>query len=204
MLDRLMFFVPLVVACVGSTSHPVADAKAPFPAPLYAGMFVEGAKLRYELVTQSSQVDDQDTKADTTTSTMTCTIEKVEKIPDALVAHVACDAEVGVPIRDASPAGIYVATAEGLWRVDSMSAVETAARARATVMIPSSPRERHSDSETQSESLYRGSGDEWCWSKSSSSGDDADTTMCFSHGLLVTGSATWAGGSSREASYVLR
>jgi hypothetical protein len=216
MLERLLL-VMLVAGCGGPPPQPIPKSntapKQTVPAPLYAGMFVEGAKLRYELVGHSSRADDQDPNADAHGNVnehdrqiMTCTVGKVERLQDAVAAPLECDVDIGVPVGGAGPSGVYVATAAGLWRFGSIEEVKLEALTAETAILPAAPSERQSGSEQSGvvRRLTRGAGDSWCASHTYSGGDEAGTRLCFARGVLVSGYAYWAGGSSREVEYVLQ
>lgn len=212
MIERLLL-LSLVAACGRSTPQPipkatVAPPKEVVPAPLYSGMFVTGSKLRYEFVMQSSRVDDDKSgnvnEADR--QIMTCTVGEVTKLAGALAAPLECDVDITVPVGGAGPSGVYVATPTGLWRVGSIEEATIDALTAETAIIPAAPAERHSGSaqsgvETR---LSRDADDAWCASNTYSGGDEAGTRLCFAHGVVVSGYAYWAGGSSREVTFTLQ
>jgi hypothetical protein len=214
MLQRLVACIA-AVGCRGGPPTPPAHVATPaptaVPAALYAGLFVEGTVFRYRLEARSSYWDDQDPRAnpqgeveDTRTSVMTCKVEGVERLASRIVAELHCDDDLGVPVGDAGPQGVYVATADGLWRVASRDQAQQPL-ASGALILPADPVETPPapDATGGAVSRYRGGDGSWCRTDVFVSGDEGGTTICLGDGAVVSGSASSAGGSSREAHYSL-
>jgi hypothetical protein len=214
---RRLLLVPLVTACAGAHAPPPAPvgnttppAPTRYPAPLYARLFEQGATFRYQVATRSSYYDDQDPRADPYgmvhdhgEHVMTCTVRQVEKLSAAVASVLECDPDVGVPVGGGDPSGTYLATERGLWRMESLEQARTTTPFVDDVIVPWPPIERHSDEDTVVIDFIPGAGESWCWSIAYSEGDDGGVSLCFAGGAITSGSALWAGGSSRDASYHL-
>ena len=131
-----------------------------------------------------------------------CTISKVVRLRGAIAAQLDCDTSVDVPVGGADPRGVYVATATGLWRADTLD-VSPSTLTVESVLMPAVPSEWHGLRRGVEIRVERGPDERWCTTRTLSEGDEAGTTMCFAHGSLVSGSAFWSGGSSREATHDL-
>jgi hypothetical protein len=217
---RLLIPSLFLVACHSSppaatvaNRPPPSSAKA-YPAKLYAGLFVRGAHFTYKVDSESTYWDDSDPNADKSgnvtnksTGTMTCTVAEVVELPSAIAAALVCDDSINVPTSNASPRGTYVATAAGLWRTDGIPA--EAPSDPKTMLLPAVPAEtklvdKDPDNEGfWSETSISRSGDGWCREESSVAGDEGGSSICFGNGAITGGSASFAGGSSHDATYTL-
>lgn len=197
MIQRLAVILPIVAACGGA--RPPKQQPA-IPSPLYAGLFVEKAVYRYELVTSRSGPDPEDDES--RTSLMTCTVGSVERTPTAIIAPLTCEIDAALAAQRADPSGVYVATADGLWQVESVERARLGTFRAERALLTAFPTERRRvDPNGVETEISRGNDGVWCVSQWWSSGDDGDTSVCFAGGSLDSGSASWSGGSSLEASY---
>jgi hypothetical protein len=197
---------------LGNTTPPPTG-----PAPaLYAGLFTEGARYTYAVVFEGSHWDDTDPAADANgnvvnreESTMTCVVERVTPIGGAVAATLTCNdaATQDVPIADSSPAGMYVASPAGLWRVDAYPAGDGELSAEG-MFLAAEPVAAHSEKTDDEGGLTvldvaKDKAGGWCRTDVYAMGDDGGTTLCFANGVLASGGASWGGGSTREITYTL-
>ena len=224
MMKRLAWIVPLVAACGGAGGKPdpgIGNTARPgSTGDLFAALFVKGAATQYDVVTRTTYWDDQDPTADAngnvtkeTTSTMTCTVDEVVDVTGGgRGAYLACSPEPNVPVGGASPTGGYVATADGLWRVDKAVAEVVAADLTADTMLlaakPVAAERKHEEPDGSGGSLYkveqRPVDGAWCATRASWAGDDGGATLCFAAGKgLVSGVAYFGGGSTIDVEFEL-
>jgi hypothetical protein len=181
--------------------------------PLFAAMFVDGKRFSYKVETKTSFWDDTDPKADqdgnvadVQTGTMTCTVRGMQNFTSAVALKLECDST-----DDLAPTGVYVATPDGLWRLDAFP-VDDAAIAKLdakAMLLPAFPVAK----EAKDEEVDEGAGSivaiiekdgGWCHTESSWGGDEAGTSICFATGKgLVGGSLWWAGGWTKDTTYTL-
>jgi hypothetical protein len=190
----------------------VARARPKVAAPAYAGLFQQGRSYVLAFETRESGPDATGNGRTVTTSrgTFTCRVTEVRAIGDARAAWVQCDGVPEVPVDRATPGGGYVATAQGLWRVDTLptSAGELAALSVDTMLLAASPvpgkreqalPEAEGFVRWHEVSAFRGG---FCATEASAAGDEGGYTLCFScEAGLVGGSAYFAGGFSRDLWY---
>jgi hypothetical protein len=181
--------------------------------PLFAALFVDGKRFIYNVEITTSHWDESDPKADpdgnvtdTTTASMTCTVRGMQNFTSAVAVKLECDTT-----DDIAPTGVYVATPDGLWRLDAfpMDDAAIATLPASDMVLPASPRAKEDSTEDpggEGGSMVaiqeRDGG--WCRTESSWSGDEAGTSVCFATGKgLVGGSSWWAGGSTKDIKYTL-
>ncbi|NVB82432.1 MAG: hypothetical protein HOV81_28895 [Kofleriaceae bacterium] len=213
-----VLFVSLI-AVTGCASSRTATTKAPasatsYPAKLYAGLFVKGARHTYTAESKRSHWDDQDPRADphgnveeTFAGSISCTVTEVRELPSAIASRIECDDPSGVLIVGDAPAGIYVATADGLWSVPEMPRVApTSTKYRLFAWPPVAADIQEPDPKNPgwgTTTTISQNGALWCRYFTFIAGDDGDEQICVGDGIVVSGSASSAGGSSYEMSYSL-
>jgi hypothetical protein len=183
-----------------SASQP--SVSQPSASQPYAKLFTEGAEFRYKVEHESSHWDEQNGNVkESSTSMMTCTVGKLELLSDRTLAPLDCDGDLGVPVGGAGPAGIYIATAAGLWRAESVELAKSDRLVPDELLLPAKPRDKQG--KPGQVTLTEGPRGTWCASQFYAVGDEGGITLCFGNGTVVSGNASWSGGSSREASFVL-
>lgn len=208
--------VPLLLATACSSPRKAAKVPAPaatkknYPAALYAGLFQPNARYTYTLDTSTSYWDDDTNKnvEQHFTGSMTCTVAEVRELPNAVASRLDCENDSTLPVVGDAPDGIYVATADGLWRAPEMPRIaptDTKHRLFAWPPIASET----SDPDPQNPgwgskiSVAQGGGNGWCRYMTFISGDEGDDEICVANGMIVSGSASSSGGSSHEMAYTL-
>ncbi|MBX3159343.1 MAG: hypothetical protein KF773_25460 [Deltaproteobacteria bacterium] len=192
----------LLSACGGSGAKPanVGNHKTdPSGLPaLYAGLFETGKswKLPAEYVTS---MDGQTSSAK---GTMTCHVEEARAITGGKTARLACDPD-GVEAPD-SPAGTYVGTPAGLWRVDDAFDGDATKLDATKMLLAAAPKEgkvETKDTENPdhgSAVIVKAHAGGWCASSGSWGGDEGGWTLCLRDGAVIGGAGFWAGGSTRD------
>ncbi len=216
---RVLFVSLLAVA--GCASSRTVTTKAPaartrsYPAKLYAGLFLKGARHTYTVESKRSHWDDQDPRADkhgnveeTFTGSISCTVTDVHELPSAIASRIECDDPSAVLIVGDGPAGIYVATADGLWSVPEMPRVApTTATYRLFAWPPVATDTQEPDPQNPgwgtTTTISQNSLGWWCRYFTFIGGDEGDAQICVGDGMVVSGSASSAGGASYEMSYAL-
>ena len=180
-----------------------------YPAPLYAGLFAKGALHTYTVESTHSYWDDQTNGnvEETFTSMRTCTVTDVQEVPSAIASRIECVDTRSDPFVSDAPAGVYVATADGLWSVAEMPRVApttTKDRLFAWPPVASDTEERDpQDPGWGTTTTISQAGPGWCRSFTFISGDEGDEQLCVADGIVVSGSASSAGGSSYAMTYTL-
>jgi hypothetical protein len=194
----------LLVACGGGVQHTenigvknkTADPSG-LPA-LYAGLFENGKswKMPAELV---SSMDGQ---TSTDKGSVTCSISDARAIAGGRIAQLACETE-GVEAPD-SPAGTYVGTPAGLWRVDDGFEGDVTKLDPKKQLLAAQPKEdRVETKDTEnpdhgSAIIVKPHAGGWCVSSGSWGGDEGGWTLCLKDGAVIGGAGFWAGGSTRD------
>ena len=212
--------VSLVAAACTPSGKPATPLKVPaattrrYPAPLYAGLFVNGARYSYTVESTRSHWDDQDPRADThgnveetVTGKITCSVTEVRALPSAIASRIECEDTSGVLMMSDGPAGIYVATTDGLWSVPEIPRVApTTTKDRLFAWPPVAGATEEPDRANPgwgSRIVISQSSVGWCRYVTWISGDEGDAEICVGDGIVVSGSASSAGGSSYASSYRL-
>ncbi len=180
------------------------------PAALYAGLFEQGKRWSFsaEVKRQSPNTDGARPSRETQHGTLVCEVKHVERLVQALVAQVECDGP-SIPMHPDNPAGTYVATADGLWRVESVPRApeDLSKLSPSDRLLARSPRagERHSPTDSsgceqwQKTRVFQ---DGFCVTEGTACGDDGGFTLCFSQSRgLIGGSAYFGGGSVYDLWY---
>jgi len=181
------------------------------PAALYAGLFEQGKRWSFaaEVKRQSPSTDGQNKSIEEKErGTLACEVKHVERLVQALVAHVECDGP-SIPTHPDNPAGTYVATADGLWRVEQAPRApeDLAKLSPSDRLLARSPRagERHAPADSSGCEQWRKTRvfkDGFCVTEGTACGDDGDFTLCFSQSRgLIGGSAFLGGGSVYDLRY---
>jgi len=209
-MRRVLILASSLAACGGgalpastrTTARP-ADPSGSLPSH-YAPLFVDGAEYRYQ-VTSVVTMDGERTESK---SMMTCKVTRLTALTKARAAWLACDLVHDIPVEGASPTGAYVATEDGLWRLEKFPAdAAMATLADDDRVVLATPREevilrQEGGDGGEEKKVVRRADGAWCWSHSMWSGDDGSVELCFAAGQgLVGGSAHWGGGSVREITY---
>jgi hypothetical protein len=212
--------LPVVQLASSAPSAPVAPAAQPLvataqpnvAAPPYSGLFQKGRVYVLAFETRQSGLDATGRGPTVTTGrgTFTCGVTEVRAIGDARAAWVQCDGVPDVPVDRAAPGGGYLATAQGLWRVDALpaSAGDLNGLTADTMLLAASPTPGKREQPLAGAqgfvrwhevSAFR---DGFCATEASAAGDEGGYTLCFSHEAgLVGGSAYFAGGFTRDLWY---
>lgn len=166
------------------------------PSPLYENLFVADATFVF-----GGEVTGEE---DDYGLAMTCQVGTVRRLSTAVAALLRCDAvddsprrgDFDVP-REASPDGVYVATAQGLYRTDAMPRESDIAKLSPTdlVMLPDAGEcIMRDDQQGNAVALYRSEVNPawWCSSETSGDGDEfhdgQSVSLCFRRGAgLVAG-----------------
>lgn len=207
-LGMRLLLVLAACAC-SSPKRPVGTPPSPaYPAPLYAGLFVDGARFSYAVESAHAYTDEQRGNVeDTVTGLLTCTVSEVRVVPSAIASRIECSSDNDVPIVGDGPAGIFVATATGLWRVSELPRVAPSTTDDQLFAWP--PVERRTETPdpenpgwvTTVSIAKQGTG--WCRYFTFITAHDGDAEICLRDGIIVSGSASSAGGDSREMRYTL-
>lgn len=205
--------VSLVAAAACTRSgKPATTLKAPaasvtsYPASLYAGLFVSGARYTYTVESRRSYWDGN--AEETFTGSITCSVIEVRTLPSAIASRIECDhSSAGLTMSD-GPAGIYVATADGLWSVPEIPRVApTTTKYRLFAWPPVAGEREAPDPDNPGWGsrivVSQNSGGGWCRYVTWISGDEGDAEICVADGVVVSGSTSSAGGASYESSYWL-
>jgi hypothetical protein len=206
--------VPVFLATACSSPRKAANAPAAstkdYPAALYAGLFQKDARYTYTLDVSHSQWDDDANRnvEEHYSGSMTCTVTDVRELPSAIASNLDCEDDSTVTVVGDGPAGIYVATADGLWRVPEMPRVAPTSRKQRLFAWPPVASETDDPDPlnpgggskvTVSRNGARG----WCRYLTFISGDEGDEGICVADGIIVAGSASSEGGDSHEMTYNL-
>lgn len=205
----MRFLLALAACACSPPKRPVSHtATTPFPPPLFAGLFVDGARFTYAVESSHEYVDDvQGTVEKTFTGSLTCTVSDVRDVPSAIAARLECVTDNGVPIVGDGPAGIFVATAAGLWRVAEFPRVAPASTT--DQLFPWPPVERHVEKTDPTTPGWVTTitvaqhGTSWCHYLTYISAHDGDEEICVRDGIIIRGAASSSGGDSRTMSYTL-
>jgi hypothetical protein len=201
---KLLSLSLFLIACGGPSPSKTPAAPAnkntdPSGLPaLYAGLFENGKtwKLPAELVVS---MDGQKTSEK---GSVTCTVSEAHAITGGKTAHLACEPD-GVDAPD-SPAGTYVGTPVGLWRVDEGFGGDATVLDPKKMLLAAAPKEGRvetKDAENPdfgSAIVVKPHGGGWCVTSSSWSGDDGGWTLCLRDGAVIGGGGYFGGGSTRD------
>ncbi len=181
------------------------------PAAFYAALFEQGKQWSFsaEVRLQSPSTEGQRPKIKTHHGTLVCEVKHVERSLQAHVALVECDGP-SIPQHPDTPAGTYVATADGLWRVEQVprapdDLAKLSPNDRLLARWPRagerkvSPADSSDCEQWQKTHVFR---DGFCVSEGTACGDEGGFTLCFSQSRgLIGGSAYFGGGSTYDLRY---
>lgn len=203
------------VGCASSASRPrprprpaePAAAAVFEPSPMYEALFDDGATFWYRVVLIEEEDD--------TGENMRCRVSEVRRYPGAVAARLTCAGawaansdddnrrsdendgaaphSLAVPL-EVQPAGVYVATADGLFRTAVLPDYGATPQPDpdALVMLPKGTALTIREEETHTRALYQSEhqGAWWCWTESVG-GDWPDegrsVSLCFRPGAGLVG-----------------
>ena len=197
---------------------PAGPLDAAALSPLYASLFEKSRSFTFRVETESSHYDPDDKKADKhgnvvtrSKTTISCKVTELRELPGARAAVLDCGTKGNqsftMGLDDVTPAGVYAATADGLFRFPLGTRGPTAFDPKAMI-LPRNPtpvrhEEKHDEGESSDELLQRKDG-AWCSSRDDMVGDASHHSFCFVQGKgpseMVGG---WDGGSSHYATFTL-
>lgn len=194
----------LLAACGGGqrASAPASNHSTATPGelpPAYAGLFV-ARELSFPAELVISMYGDHGPEQTSTKGTVACTISDVRAVADGKAMTLACSSALDLPD---SPAGTYVGTSQGLWRVTDGDVTKLDPARRLLPAQPVAARIEHKDPDPDMEAgdaiIVEAHGKDWCVTLASFGGDEGGWTMCVREGAgLVGGHGYFAGGSSRD------
>jgi hypothetical protein len=208
---RLLLALAAFTACGGprpstttagdpaSTNRGTAE---PLP-PLYAQLFIEGAK-DFPAEKIVSSYGEHGPESEKEAGTITCTVSGVRAIKGGKVAQLACEGTLSLP---ESPSGTYVGTAVGLWRADADEIGDDIAKLDPKEMLfAATPKKQHLESKDADSEVDSGRAiivephaGGWCALVTSWGGDEGGWQLCLRDGAgVIGGHGFFAGGESRD------
>jgi hypothetical protein len=221
----------LTIAGAAHASEPATSGARPADgdgaahvrvAPLYAPLVQAGSVWRYRVERVVEYMDNEgpvDAKPirKREVGEATCRVARLVQWKAAVGSKIECDGDLtgervqqAVPVAGAFVDGAWMATEDGLWRVDaaSLDGPQPSVGRSAKVMSPRPTR-------SEEKNTFEGGGGEfrtveriggrWCRTEGSSSGDQSSDTLCFdgTDGLSF-GMRQFSGGDFREVRFCLR
>jgi len=207
-IDVRALTIVAIGACAAAPSAPITSKRGPIVATgipsLFAPLFRDGARWTFDAETT---VGDGAGHHDTKPGRITCSIAHTRALAHAWLAELAC---TGI-VADQSADGVLVATAAGLWHVETPLAEMTDARvaelAPTSMSIDATPHTREhtntlSENEQETYTVQRGAGDSWCFNYGTNLGDERGWMLCIDAAKgLVGGSAFWSGNKTTITSF---
>jgi hypothetical protein len=209
------------VAALSARSTPSerqpSEIEPPDLPALYADLFEVGRAFTYSVDTESSHYDPDDDRAEKSVevvsrsaTTIRCVVSEVRSTPDARFAVLDCgddgNESFTVGLGGVTPAGIYVATKDGLHRFQSDD--PAVVLKPSSLIMPREPKperqvEKRPDGQSSSEIAQYPDGT-WCFGRDDMVGDASYLSLCFSAGKgIVSMVGGWDGGSTHSASFSL-
>ena len=191
-------------------------------ASLYAPLFQPGRTWRYR-VERTVEYQDPDKPVDARPTTKknlgeaTCRVTRLVQWKAAVGSKIECDGELAresvrraVPAGDALVEGAWMASADGLWRIDAaaLDGPQPVGDRSAKIISPRPTRFENQngdeDGHEEIRKLERVAG-RWCRTDGISSGDQYSDTLCFdSADGLSFGTRQFSGGEFCEVRFCLR
>ena len=171
----------------------------------YAALFDAGRTWTYDVATTTYDQENWGPKTrppkKTESAVATCKVASVGAIGAAQTSAIECDRDLE---QLAPVAGLYVATADGLYRVHELPRTEAELAALGEPLIGARPRPFRTAVHEAVHGL-RGSHNGWCtYDDTSDDPDGAVKSQCYSSAGIATGDFDGGGEEWRKVSYRLR
>ncbi len=170
----------------------------------YAALFDAGRTFTYDVATTTYDQENWGPKTrppkKTERTIATCKVAKIGAIGSAQTSAIECDHDIEVL---APVAGLYVATADGLFRVTALPATEAELATLGEPLLSAKPRAFR----TAVHGVHglRGSHVGWCtYDDTSDDVDGSIKSQCYSSSGIATGDFDGGGEEWRKVSYRLR
>ena len=208
----------LLAACGGKTSTTTPGNTGGGGGPIYGVLFEQDKTWTFALSYKTTPPIDIGPPTSGPAGTLTCKVAMAHAMDDRQLSKVECTADGDRSPGDGfAPAGYWVASPAGLWRLDgglSMDEVHAATTKLdpKRMLIAATPA-AHSDEVGDLDSgdglevffAKAGADGGWCVGSTEAMGDEAGWELCFAAGgAIASGSWFTAGATSDDTSYTAK